>query len=1304
MKYFLLWLIHLLWRLSSIGLVLCLLAVAGTQLLLTLLPLYKEPITRLLSERLNSSIAIGYLDTQWQGGSPSLIVKNVSVTGENEASPGLLVKTVNLSVNLRDSLIKQTLVFNHLSINGVTSTVRQLDADRWSLAGAETSIAGQHNAQAKYPRIFQWLRYQDTIDIANIAVNMKGIKGRELSLEIPYFSLNNHDGMKHLGARFNLGHGVIEVSGKGLETETGSEGWNGVISVKSLDPVEFCVTGSRCHDQLMAGSVTADISWYYNGGQWQIKGHGAIPSLSYKAENGSKHSLEAQTRFFMKGTEGKSWKLWANDVLLKVDAQTPYRGNWYIAGIADSEYTITVASDCVKFEPLKKLLLDTGVLPNKTKSLLKTLNPRGAVHNLVLKLYPSRKPFDMDLSAQLDNVSVDAWEGAPLAENVSGRLRTRLLQGYFDLDSDQFALGFPRIFNDTWHYSSAKARLYWTIADDTYTLKSDAIRLTGEEGHLTGQLHLNIPLKNQRPLSMGLTVGVKNGNAAVKKYIPVHLDNLSDTLANWLNNSIKSTDIKEGGFIYNGVLEETEEPNDANWGLFFGLGKGVLNYHKDWPTISQLSGDVFVNKERVEVNARKAEMLGARLDNVVATIPLQDDVVVSAAGTVIAKGDSLQRLLTETPINGVMAGTVKKWTMTGTFDSTLQLRIPINRPKSSNVSVKGHLNNVQLGFPEYGLTIDDISGPVSYTTTVGLSGDKLKGLLFNYPVTASISSEMNNNTLAATRIFWQGEADIPSLSHWLKLDTLSLLKGKASYSGNLLIAPENMAATLELETDLKGVAIDLPPPLAKKRDKMQSLNLTYAVTRENSDITLHLQGLGTAFFGLNADHSLKYSTVLLGPAVKPGTANPTKKTGKILITGMLPELDVMPWYTRFKHLPADQQEKGLSTPVQISDLIIKRLLYKGRVLDGVQLALEKDKNTTKLSVNSKSVAGELWIPKKKETPYTLVMDHIVLPLKEVSEGNGKSPLNISPLTIPEADVSIRSFTGGSMDAIPLSFKVRKEPDGITVRDIRSNIANMNVTGSLDWRENKGRQHSYFYGVIKGKTIKALQEALYLPAFIQAKDSEFNGLLNWPGSPLDITFANTSGVLEVKMKDGKLNKLEGEADALKLFGLLNTESLSRRLKLDFSDLYASGLSFDTLKGVLRFNRGLITFDRPIVIEGPSSDFKFDGLVDSNKNALDLSMVITLPVSANLPIFSFLLGASPPVAGIIFLADKLIGNEVDKLASMRYQIKGSFNNPDVELDRLFSNKTVKPSEEKSTPKKQTPKALNPPFNSVHLQIHN
>ena len=127
-----------------------------------------------------------------------------------------------------------------------------------------------------------------------------------------------------------------------------------------------------------------------------------------------------------------------------------------------------------------------------------------------------------------------------------------------------------------------------------------------------------------------------------------------------------------------------------------------------------------------------------------------------------------------------------------------------------------------------------------------------------------------------------------------------------------------------------------------------------------------------------------------------------------------------------------------------------------------------------------------------------------------------------------------------------------------------------------------------------------------------------------------------------------------------------------MSLDFSDLYSSGISFDDLTGAVRFNRGVVTFDKPVVIRGPSSTIRLNGTVDANKEELDLTMSVTLPVTSNLPVLSVLLGTAPPLAGVIYIADKLVGDQVNKLASIYYTIKGSFDEPVIALDENFARR--------------------------------
>ena len=47
--------------------------------------------------------------------------------------------------------------------------------------------------------------------------------------------------------------------------------------------------------------------------------------------------------------------------------------------------------------------------------------------------------------------------------------------------------------------------------------------------------------------------------------------------------------------------------------------------------------------------------------------------------------------------------------------------------------------------------------------------------------------------------------------------------------------------------------------------------------------------------------------------------------------------------------------------------------------------------------------------------------------------------------------------------------------------------------------------------------------------------------------------------------GQFVEVEGSAQALRVFGLLNFNAINRRLRLDFSDILGKGLSYDRVKG-------------------------------------------------------------------------------------------------------------------------------------------
>jgi uncharacterized protein YhdP len=68
-------------------------------------------------------------------------------------------------------------------------------------------------------------------------------------------------------------------------------------------------------------------------------------------------------------------------------------------------------------------------------------------------------------------------------------------------------------------------------------------------------------------------------------------------------------------------------------------------------------------------------------------------------------------------------------------------------------------------------------------------------------------------------------------------------------------------------------------------------------------------------------------------------------------------------------------------------------------------------------------------------------------------------------------------------------------------------------------------------------------------------------------------------------------------------------------------------------------------------------------------VEQEMEVTLPLTSNIPLAAVLLGA-PQVAGAMFLIDKLIGDKLEKVTTIRYRVSGDWNDPEVSVMRSGS----------------------------------
>ena len=79
--------------------------------------------------------------------------------------------------------------------------------------------------------------------------------------------------------------------------------------------------------------------------------------------------------------------------------------------------------------------------------------------------------------------------------------------------------------------------------------------------------------------------------------------------------------------------------------------------------------------------------------------------------------------------------------------------------------------------------------------------------------------------------------------------------------------------------------------------------------------------------------------------------------------------------------------------------------------------------------------------------------------------------------------------------------------------------------------------------------------------------------------------------------------------------------------------------------------------PITVTGPSSNLELDGRLDMVRDRIDAKLLVTLPVSNNLPLAA------------LIVVDKLLGDKVARFASVQYKVEGPWQSPKITFDKPF-----------------------------------
>ncbi|WP_386363749.1 YhdP family protein [Stutzerimonas tarimensis] len=921
----------------------------------------------------------------------------------------------------------------------------------------------------------------------------------------------------------------------------------------------------------------------------------------------------------------------------------------------------------LELEPLLPLVEALAPLPDPLGAVLADLQPQGTLRNLTLSYEPQALAAQrLHYQANLERVGFSAREWIPGADRLSGSIRGDLGGGELRLNATDVGFHLAQLFPEPWRFEQAAGQLRWTLDEEAITLASPWVQASGEEGHFSGDFLIRLNRDPAREDYMDLRIGLRDGDARfTERFLPSRLTAMNPALVSWLQQAVRGGRVEQGFFTYQGALNPGFPPEARQISLYMKTSGAELAYLPGWPSLQEASGEVWVEGNRARVQVAQGRIFDTRVHDVTARIGAAEPgapVRLQLDGELDGSLTDGLRLLHEAPLG--LADDFAGWQAEGPASGRLALDMQLGGETRPQVVVDLATAGARLSIAEPALRFEQLSGEFRFDSQTGLSGSNWQAQSLGHRV---VGRALATGTPArpSSRIEASGVMRWPALRQWLGVEQDLPLQGELPYQLRLTLAGSD--SELQVDSSLIGLVIELPAPFGKAAGVRRDSSLRISLGGEERLYGFqHARLAAVAFASAPGDWRGGRGELRLGASnadlpVQPGWR----------VRGRLAEFDWNAWQAIVGAGSAGDAEPLGEAADLLRDLQIGIGRFEGfgaRVED-LAVSLARQGPAWKAELSSQAVEGSILRPDAAGEPMQVELRRLRLsPAVTPEPGSvpASDPLaDVDPTTLPALDLSIESLWRGDDPLGSVGLALRPVSGGAESQ-LDLNLKGLRIGGTLTWRNGR----SAYRGRIEGDNIA---DVLVAWGFARSATSErFNLDVDghWPGSPVWFSFLHFSGRLDPVLHNGQFVELEGSAQALRVFGLLNFDAIGRRLRLDFSDVLGRGLAYDRVTGQLQAERGLYRTEVPLVLKGPSSDLELRGTLDLAQDRIDAKLLVTLPLTNNLPIAALLAGA-PAIGGAIWIADKLLGDRIARFASVQYDVQGPWQAPAITFDRPFES---------------------------------
>ncbi|KXF80039.1 YhdP family protein [Enterovibrio coralii] len=1262
------------WTLVSL-LVLAAVVTGAMRLFLPNLDTAKAPMQKWASDVSGFSVDFGSFKGHWRYLVPSLTLHDLSLSTESSHHTVLTTDSIEIQIDLWDSLRKWEPTFSNVAIDGLRLDLTQLPARNDK---EETGLKKQ------LEQLFLVGLGHFSVHDAKLVVMSPAQERKTIAIQSLLW--DNQSGKHHV-------QGVVSVEGTSLNQVDIRGVFTENRGLTSLDGEFYLNAEDVSLQEWVSNYINPEFKLFsatVGGEAWLTVEQGlpkkALLNLSDSAmawepkstaieSQGSTRTLSVERgQVFLSCDSEQQWHLATNAFAIKTGERLWPEPHVKL-NVEGEDWKLNLDQlDINLLAPLTEVV----ELPKGVENALQMLAPSGKVTDIRVAKQAGK---DIAYSANINNLAFNHWSYLPEVHKLNVDVQGVGTSGKAVLSMKDDILPYGNFFQAPLNIEHGDVELYWDYNDTRTVIWSDRVNVAAPHINVNGEFRLDLPHEGEPWLAFYAEANANNAGETWR-YLPTLA--LGFELTDYLSSAIRGGQAEHAKLVWFGDFDTFPYlKHEGVFQAYVPLKNGQFSFDTQWPTLTDLRLDLLFQNDSLFLDASNVSLMKARGYNLKGEIPSfsEDYSKLLIKADVEATGDELHEYMLATPLVDSVGAALTHVQVGGEVHGSIDLNIPLN---GDDVDVKGSArlkdNVVSIVSPE--MTLNKVNGAIEFNNDIVWSKG-FDAMLLEQPINVGFKGETEaDNYLVDIDI--QGDWQADKLKQALDIPDLDLVEGQSKWDLDVGIALKDIGFTydVKLDADLANMHIDLPAPLNK-------------AVLQNSKGTLRASGDAERLIGQVSLPNVKYQADvdIRGTLPEVLRSRLVVGEGELSLQPLLgnavsidvPTLDIASWSKVVERVKQADSKNDKPFPVILHhpsriNVKAKKLLAGEMTFNNFAMAARDKSNGFHILVGSEELAGDAWWDGKKLL--TVSIEHLFLnvDLDKKDEDDKETTRETSFATnadkeimanIPSTDLVINELWVQGYRLGRVEAQVLKSGNTLTLSKMSIGSGETRLTANGRWAiTDKNVNESRIKFDIKGNNSSDLMGRFAVSGGIQDASFMTKANLKFNGTPWSINLATLNGNAETKLENGYVSGVGG---AGRLLGLFSLDSILRKMQLDFTGVFEDGLAFDEISGSAAITNGVVVTDN-IQMNALAGDMFIKGIANLVENQVNADVRFVPDLTSGIPVFTAF-AVTPQTALYVLAVTTVISPVVDAFTQVRYQVTGSIDDPVVrELSRITGEVTL------------------------------